>query len=285
MTKRKIRSIKRKTSISRELIKAAVRNTKRKPNIILWDLETMPDMEKVMAIFPSIGNWPGRTFKAELSSIICFGYKKLGDKKAKCINAWDYPGWKKNINDDLELVKAAYDILKDADEIVTHNGKSFDVKVLNTRLLFHGLPPLPKIMHTDTKVEAGKVSFYSKRLGDVSKFFNGGGKLENGGWDLWVQVRKRSRKAMKLMTQYCKQDVIALEEVYIGLLPLMSTGKLNHNIFNKKGDIVCPNCGSDKLIGNGMRTTKTDFKKRLRCKDCGTSLTVSKQQKVAAVGV
>ena len=241
-------------------------------------------MEKVMTIFPSIGNWPGRTFKAELSSIICFGFKRLGDKKAKCLNAWDYPGWKKNINDDKQLVKDAYDILKDADEIVTHNGKSFDVKVLNTRLLFHGLPPLPKIMHTDTKGVAGKVSFYSKRLGDVSKFFNGGGKLENGGWDLWVQVRKRSRKAMKLMTQYCKQDVIALEEVYIGLMPLMSTGKMDHNVFREGDEIICPNCGGKKLIGNGTRTTKTQIQKRLRCKGCGTNVTVNRKNKTTAVG-
>ena len=66
---------------------------------------------------------------------------------------------------------AAYDILKDADEIVTHNGKSFNVKVLNTRLAYYGMPPLPKMHHVDTKHAAKGLSLYSNSLANVAKFF------------------------------------------------------------------------------------------------------------------
>ena len=257
----------------------------KKPNIILWDLETMPDMDRVMEVLTSYGNWPGRGFNGVTSSIICFGYKRLEDKKASCINAWDYKGWKNNVNDDKQLCIAAYNILKDADEIVTHNGKSFDVRILNTRLMYHGLPPLPKIMHTDTKVVAGKLSFYSKRLGDVSKFFKGKGKLENGGWDLWCKTRKRDKKAMKLMDAYCKQDVMALQEVYTALLPVMSTGKMDHNVFHNGEKVVCPNCGSPKMVGNGTRTTKKEIRKRYRCTNCNTGITLNKKNVASVVGV
>ena len=62
----------------------------KKPNIILWDLEILADMREVRKVFFSIGDFPGRTLKSSINSIICFGYKKLGEARAHSINAWDF---------------------------------------------------------------------------------------------------------------------------------------------------------------------------------------------------
>ena len=123
------------------------KNATREPRIILWDLETLPDAREAIKVWTGLGNYPGLTLKASISSIICFGYKVYGkDKPVKCVAAWDFKTrWKKDINDDYMVVKAAYDVLRTADLIVTHNGKRFDQKHLNTRLIKHGFPPLPPI--------------------------------------------------------------------------------------------------------------------------------------------
>lgn len=256
------------------------------PKILLWDLETLPDPQRVMQVFPSIGNWPGRTFKANISTIICFGYKWLGDKEASCINAWDVP--QDHPNDDGYLIHAAYEILKEADCLVTHNGKKFDLKVMNTHLIKYGLPPLHKIPHVDTKIVAKRISLYSNRLGDVSKFLGGEDKLENGGWDLWCRVQNGDKKAQELMTSYCKQDVEVLEQVFLGLRPLMTNTEVpNYNLYAEDGTLRCPKCGSDKLTKHGVRRRVTGNRQRYLCGDCGSTadVKINSKQLIKATGV
>ena len=237
-----------------------------KPRIILFDLETIPDMKEAMKVWPQLSNYPGLTLRATITTIICAGWKILGEKKIHCINAWDFPNWKKNINDDSRVVKEIYKVLKDADQVVTHNGKRFDWKFLQTRLMKHRLTPLHKIHHVDTCAEAKRNLFaFNNRLGTISKLVADTDKLDNGGWDLWVQVSQRKAKALKLMTRYCKQDVKVLEDVYMALRPIV-TGVVNYNRFT---DVAgCHACGSTKLISRGWRITQTQKYKRYQCTNC-----------------
>lgn len=241
----------------------------KKPKIILWDIEILIDLQEFMK--KVMETYDRATMKATISTLISFGYKELGDKKAKCINAWDYPDrWGKNINDDYEVVKAAGEILYNADGIITHYGSKFDLPFLNSRLLYHGLPTVPNIPHIDTCMVSRKRLFiHRNRLQTIANFLKLEGKLENGGWQLWVDVMNRKKKAQKLMDLYCKQDVEVLEQVYYKLRPLISNIP-NYNLFNNT-DWVCPSCGSYDLVKNGFHITKTMKYQRLRCKDCGTS--------------
>lgn len=242
------------------------------PKIIFWDLETLPDPNMVLKNLQSIGNWPGRTMKAEMNSIISFGYKFLGADEAEVVNAWDFPNWDEDVNDDSALVGFIYEMLKQADGICTHNGKSFDVKVLNTRLAKHGYPPLHKIPHADTKIVAKRgLSLYSNSLNNVAKFFGCENKLKHDGWDMWMAMYKRDRRSMDLMSRYCAQDVEVLEQVFLKLRPYMKNSELpNYNIFTTHGVPVCPNCGSDKVHRNGTRMLKGGPEQRYLCTQCGT---------------
>lgn len=250
----------------------------KKPKIVIWDLETLPDPESIYDVIPSIGAWPGRTFKAELQTILTFGYKIHGEKEAHTINGWDFKkAWDKNRFDDSAVVSMAYEILKDADEIVTHNGKQFDVKVLNTRLAYYGMPPLPKIQHVDTKVAAKKLSLYSNSLANVAKFFGVDDKMTfSNKWSLWKRIAfyKSTRKDLKLMSDYCKQDVNTLEQVYVKLRPYHGNNSVNKNFFTE--DRVCPTCGSNKLHKHGFKRSRTIEYQRYLCQDCGS---VSQQNK------
>lgn len=245
-----------------------------KPKIVLFDIETIPNFTEIMKIYPKIGNYPGLTLKASIGSIICFGYKIYGQKKVNCINAWDYKPWKKDINDDKILVKKIYDLLKDADCVVTHNGKQFDWKYIQTRLAIHGLPMLPNIKHVDTRLLAKKLFMFNNSLDIIAKAITKEKKMDNGGWELWVNVYSRQKKAMKLMSEYCKQDVITLEAIFERLKPL-SKDIPNYNLFRRDGAHCCPNCGGFGIRSLGYKYTATTKKKRYICLTCGTAHTDS----------
>ena len=116
----------------------------RDPKIVIFDLETLPNLPEALKVWPQLSSFPGRTLKATVSSIICFGYKVVDqDMKAKCLNAWDWPEWEVDVNNDRALLEMAYEILHDADAVVTHNGKRFDWRHIQTRLKKNSLPLLP----------------------------------------------------------------------------------------------------------------------------------------------
>lgn len=257
----------------------------KEPKIVIWDLETLPDPRKIYDVIPSIGAWPGRTFKAELQTIICFGYKIVGQGRAQCINAWDFKeAWEKNPNDDSAVVAAAYEILHDADEIVTHNGKSFDIKVLNTRLLSYGMPPIAKdIKHVDTKISAKKISLYSNSLANVASFLGVEDKMQiKNKWSMWKRMafKEETAEDRKVMDLYCKQDVDTLYAVYEKLMPFHGNNLVNRNQFTD-GRPVCPSCGSPSVIKHGTKRTKTKEYQRYLCTKCGSTCQSTKAGKLS----
>jgi len=249
-----------------------------KPKIVHWDLETLPDAREIYKVIPSIGAWPGRTFKAELQTIMCFGYKIEGQAKAKSLNVWDYAD---DIHNDAALVHMAYEILHDADEIVTHNGKRFDVKVMNTRLSKHGMPPLPKIHHVDTQVICkSHLSLYSNSLANVAKFYKLDDKMTfSNKWGMWERFAfgEDTPKDRHDMSEYCKMDVEVLQQIYHKTRPFHGNSTVNKNIVNPD-EMVCPTCGEDALVSNGWRISGGTAFQRMQCTACGSWSKLNKKQ-------
>lgn len=240
--------------------------------VVFWDLETLPDPERFYENIPSYGMWNGRGFNGEIQSIMSFGFKILGDDKPSCVNVWDFPNWLDNPNDDSALVAYIYEMLSDADEIVTHNGRKFDLPVLNTRLMYWGYPPLPKIHHVDTKVVAKRISLYSNSLGNVAKFFELDDKMTfSNKWSMWYRIafKKPTKKDLKNMDEYCKMDVEVLSQLYEKFRPLHGNMAVNKNILHEDQS-TCPSCGSDDLLSNGYRFQGSSKYQRLQCGACGS---------------
>lgn len=238
------------------------------PRILLLDIETLPDLKEVMKVMPQLSAYPGLTLKASINSIICIGYRWSHERDTKVICAWDYPQWDKDVNDDGEVLRAFLPIIERADIVATHNGKRFDWKFIQTRIIKHNLTPIKKTTHIDTcQLAKQHLYLFNNRLSTLAKFMTDTDKLENGGWELWEQVLNRDEKAMRLMARYCKRDVDVLHAVFKKLKPFM-VGIPNMNIYREGEEFVCPKCGSTRIEKRGTGHNKSGPYLKFHCYDC-----------------
>lgn len=156
-------------------------------------------------------------------SIICVCYKWEHEKEVHSLE------WNKG--DDSQLVKKFAKIISSADEVVTQNGDSFDIKWFRTRCLFHGVPIPPKLNSIDTlKMARAAFRFNSNKLDYMGQFMNVGKKIKTD-YSLWKEITLyNSNVAMKKMVDYCKQDVLLLEKVYKNLIPFVPPKKFKYKL-------------------------------------------------------
>lgn len=231
------------------------------PKILIFDLETTPNSG-----FYWGQNWETSIIKnIEYGKILSYSAKWLGDKRVTT------RGWidNKKFNDrELPIVKELWELLNEADAVVAHNGKSFDVKKCNTKFAFYGLGPPSPYKIIDTKIEAKKyISLPSYSLNNIADYFGLGSKVEHEGFSLWEKCIAGKKAAWAKMKKYNKQDVVLLEEIYLKLLPWMKT-QVNAGMYADK--VVCPRCGGNKLQSRGWTVTNVTRYKRIQCMGCGS---------------
>jgi len=197
----------------------------------------------------------------EETNILCACWKELGKAEIRDLSVDP-----SKPRDDKGICRILRNVLAEADVIVAHNGDDFDLRVLNARLIYHGLAPLPQITTIDTKkVAKSKFRFVSNRL-DYLGAYLGLGRKKKTEFKLWLDVLNGSREALNYMVRYCKQDIKLLEKVYLKLRPFM-TNHPNQRLYNLKSN--CPICGKGPLISQGYRYTRTTVRQRYQCKACG----------------
>lgn len=225
-----------------------------KPNILLWDLETSLHVMAGFGIWQQ--NIPTKHILEEWY-IICGAWKWYGEDKVHAVST--------STKDDSKVIKRIHKELMKADIIVAHNGDKFDIKKFETRCLYHGLEPLPKIVSVDTlKVAKKRFKFTSNRLDYIAKYLGVGAKLPTTD-GLWLDVLRGNKKALKEMVEYNKVDVLVLEKVFDKLKPYIDT--INFNIYTNK--MVCKNCGSQHVVARGYAVTKVGKYQRYQCQECG----------------
>lgn len=215
------------------------------PRILMFDLETAG----VNAL------------KSDLGFVICFGYKWLGEKEAHCltISRKGLANW-----DDSELLKKASRLLEEADIIVGHFASVFDRRFFQGRLLINKLPPIPATKMRDTCMTARSVAnFSSNRLKYLCKILGlKNQKLENNWPMAWFKVLRGDMKALAGLAEYCKGDVLALEELYLRLRPFDNP---HPRVVADRS--VCRVCGG-KIEYRGYSFVGENKYRRFRCTVC-----------------
>lgn len=203
--------------------------------------------------------------KPDFGTILCIGYKWLGEKKPKIISITDFPNFKKDPTDDSEVVKAFYPILVEADILVTYFGTGFDVKYITSKLLEHRLEFLPNTPHVDLfYVVKGKMLLSRKSLQNTGLFLGCTAQKTPISGRIWKRAMCGHRASIKYIETHCASDVNLTEEVYMRLRPLVRQHPRRAGL----GD--CRVCGGDKLQLRGRYVAVTGGEQsRIYCRACG----------------
>lgn len=194
------------------------------------------------------------------------------DDKVSVYSITDYKLFRKNCTDDKILVKKLADELSKADIWVTWYGTYFDVPYLNSRLLYHGLDPLPPVPHVDGwRIARNRLKLHSNRLASVSAFLGLDDKTQLL-QDQWRKAAAGYRDAIKYVKEHCAKDVVVLEQAYNKLKTLSSDHPNVSLIPRNDGTTVpgCSTCGKPNgWIRRGYSIARTSRRQRFQCKFCG----------------
>ena len=234
------------------------------PRILLYDLET--SLETVTVFSLKYNDFiPPDSIVTE-RHIISVCYKWLGEKPIHSISILDAPKrFAANIHDDRYVVEEFHKVLSQADAVVGHNSDKFDNPYIRTRILFHGLPPLPPITSIDTyKVAKSAFLFNSNKLDYIGGYINVGRKKPTTA-GLWLRAFRGDEDAIREMVRYNKQDVALLERVFLKLQPYIAN-HLNRQLFGL--NTGCPRCGSTHVQSRGTHKAISRTYNRFQCQDC-----------------
>jgi uncharacterized protein YprB with RNaseH-like and TPR domain len=229
------------------------------PKILIWDLETTH-------------------LKGNMGHILCAAYKWAGSDD---IWSWRIDQEKgfgttpKSYVNDKPIVQDLVDRLTEADAHVAHYGERFDARFLRTRCLMWGIPPFPPVKIVDTwKYARNYLALTSNRLETLANVLGTQNKKYKLPLEVWQLAQHGDRKILKMMEEYCRNDVLTLEDVYNKMRPVI----YDHPHCGA-GKGKCPACGSNKVYKNGTRRSRVFLYQRWLCMGCGSSFT-GEQKKI-----
>ena len=243
----------------------AEKKKKNKANILIFDIETAPLKAYVWR------RWNQNIYLDQTISewyMICWSAKWLGSKEvfSECLTPNEI-----KIESDDRIVKKLWTLIDQADIVIAHNGKRFDVPKINSRFIMAGLPPTSSYIQIDTKeVAAKQFGFSSNKLDALAGYFNIEHK-DDTSFELWVNCMNGDQASLDYMEKYNRKDVTILEQVYLKLRPWIKNHP-NIGLYQEDCNMVCPTCGSKHIEEDGnFYYTSANKYKIMRCNDCGAT--------------
>lgn len=232
--------------------------------ILILDIETAPKVAYVWRFFKE--NVSPKQVK-EHGHIMSFAAKWLGE---------EYVYYEENRKEnDIALIKVLNSLLDQADIVVAHYGKKFDLPQISGRSVVHGLKPPSPYKIVDTKEVASKhFNFPSNSLEYLCDVFNVKHKKKSHkkfpGFELWLECLRNNNEAWDEMKEYNIADIYALEDIYLRMRPWVSNHP-NVSIFDveEQKASTCPKCNSPHIHWRGYAHTNLGRYARFQCQDCG----------------
>lgn len=195
--------------------------------------------------------------------LLAWGAKWLGESKVMYRDV--------RSSSEKEILQDIWNLLDQADVVITQNGQSFDSRRLNARFIQNGMTPPSPYRHIDTYLVAKRAAdFTSNKLEYLtSKLCVKYKKLDHGkfpGMTLWDQCLKGNKKAWEEMKIYNIHDVLSTEELYT---KLRAWGPQNMPVIYGT-NASCKVCGSPAQRRGTMLKGKS-LVQRIQCKnaECG----------------
>jgi hypothetical protein len=234
------------------------------PKVLLFDIETAPILGYVWSL------WRNDIALNQMHSdwyVLSWAAKWLDKPEVMYMDQRTA----KNIENDKEILRHLWNLLDEADIVVTQNGKSFDQKKLFARFVLNGFQPPSTFKHIDTKLLAQKhFGFTSNKLEYMTdRLCTRYKKLKHKrfpGFELWRACLAGKEAAWKEMEKYNRHDVMALEELYKKLIPWDDS--INFSVYHDEPVHICK-CGGRSFKKQGWHYTAVGKFQRYRCKSCG----------------
>lgn len=238
------------------------------PKILILDIETTPLEvyswglgEQNIGLEQIIKDW----------SILSWSAKWHHEKDVMYMDT----RYQKNIRDDKRIVKALRDLVDEADLIVAHNGKGFDMPKLNARCKHNKIKAPSDYRVIDTlRVVQRHFKFTSAKLAYLTSQFCSvfikSSHNEFPGMSLWKACLAKNMRAFEVMEEYNRLDVLSLEELWVDLKNDGWDDGINYDVFNEEDtNDKCPSCGSYHIQKYGYRWTNNAKHQRFKCNKCG----------------
>ncbi len=197
---------------------------------------------------------------------LCFAAKYYGADKSDVRFHAEWIDGQKN------MLRAAHDLLSEADAVITQNGERFDFPVLNWYFLKNNMsPPRPYKSIDLIKTTRSRFRGASTKLDYVARELGYKGKIEHEGFPLWEKVMAGDPAAQERFQDYNIGDTLLLEPIYRRYRPWIRNHP-NVAAFNGLDEPACPTCGSVNLQADSWTLLQTTRRAQYTCKDCGTFL-------------
>ncbi len=200
--------------------------------------------------------------------IVAWGAKWAEEPDSKLIYKSSYSG------DDSKILKPLWDLLNEADIVLTQNGTKFDAKKINARFMLNDFPPPKPYVHFDTYSLTKKIaSFTSHSLEYLSaKFCKNHKKTSHSkypGKKLWIECMKGNKDAQNEMRKYNIEDVLSTEELYLKIRAWAPESM--PKIFDMTDSASeCGTCGYIGKMNKGKDRVGKSYKYRQNsCPKCG----------------
>ena len=234
--------------------------------ILVIDIETAPETAYIWKRFKET---IGQSQVKEPGYLMCMCWAWAG-QPVEGIRLYGSRSWNRgDRHNDWAIIKKAHELLDEADIVVGHNIRSFDMATLNARFVHYELPPPTPYKICDTlEILKRKFKLPSNSLEAASHYF-GIDIKEKQPFTLWRDCLEGVPAAWDNMLDYCKHDVKVVEQLYNKLIPWADLHP-NMALYEEDGtEITCPKCGSKNLERRGAQRTTTLKYQRFQCKDCG----------------
>ena len=237
---------------------------KKLPKILIFDIETAPIRAFVWSLWKQDIAW---NHTSSDWFILAWSAKWLYSSE---VFAEHLTSEEAKNEDDSRILKKLWELVNEADIVVTHNGNRADIPWINTRFILNGMnPPTPYFSVDTCEVARRTFAFTSNKLDAIASYFGIDNKLETD-FSLWVKCLQGDKKALEYMSIYNIKDVQILEEVYLKLRPWIKNHPNCGNLIDATIP-TCASCGSEnvELIEGQYYYTAVGKYQLYRCKDCG----------------
>jgi DNA polymerase elongation subunit (family B) len=204
--------------------------------------------------------------------VLAWGAKWLGDPPSKLI----YRDQRNTIplEDDHAIIKELWQLLNEADIVITQNGERFDAPKLNARFILHGMKPPKPYKHIDTYKLVRKVAAFTSNGLDylTHKLCTKYKKLSHRkfpGLTIWKECLAGNKQAWNEMKLYNTHDVLSTEEFYMKIRA-WAPESMPTPFVTDKVSALCKTCGEKGRMTKEGTSIKNKFRyQRWQCQMCG----------------